>query len=50
MVGAFQDYWHEVSPDKRLLIIPETDMLVGEGGRMFVKDFAFAFPEEKIDG
>jgi hypothetical protein len=39
-------YWSEVSPTRQLVVFWSTDLLVGEGGRLLVKDFAFAFPEK----
>lgn len=43
-----QDWWSRVSSDP-LIFLQSTDLLVGEEGRLVVRDVALAFPEEDPD-
>jgi hypothetical protein len=49
MIERFSEYWATFSPDKPLLIIPSTDLLVNEDGRLLVREFAIAFPEPEVE-
>lgn len=47
-IDRIAEYWQQFD-DAPLAIVPSTDLMVGEEGHLYVKDVAFAFPEEPLD-
>jgi hypothetical protein len=46
---ALGEWWVKVSTDP-LVVIPSTDLMVDESGRLYVREIAIAFPEEETNG
>lgn len=47
-IEQLAEYWKQID-DAPLCVVPSTDLMVGEEGHLYVKDVAFAFPEEDVD-